>query len=498
MLLRDLLAAKNLLTHLPAGLGELKSLEHLASSRCGGLNGSLRHLALQQNRLEDFVPGTELQLESLEVLLLQHNALQCSVERFCHLPRLTTLYLHGSHIEGALPACLASLKRLQVLTLHQNQLRGTIPASLAQLDDLKVLTLHSNQLSGSIPQDFVASKSLAFFSASDNVLTGSVPELNLTEGCADDPSFTLSGEFMGQPFELSCRELAGLQPQMQMKGLDFQLLLSQNPLLELGCPATLGRCRSASARGPTLLLHGNRLSCAVPVQVTQAPSGLRSLVLIGNALGNESKALPPWVARMERQPFLYVSSPSVWHLCVRLVALPLFSALAWWAAVGGWSVAQAPQDPTELSHLFLIEATWFFAPLALLLLYLYASTSSYYTCGDRLLASTVAYFQGDGPDRLFTSIGWCLWVLGSALLLRMVPKAPSHAAQRPSGNRKLKIKWWTAWFCLVLCLSTPSMAYTVASSLPRHNIIGPWVLWAIKNQAALVMLLVEPRRSKNL
>ena len=462
--------------------------------------GWLRHLFLQHNKLVDFLSGDELHLESLTVLLLQHNDLQCKFDPFCQLPNLTTLYLHSNRISGQLPACTSCLKKLRVLTLHQNQLTGEIPESLSKCDDLQVLTLHTNRLTGSIPQRFTSSKSLAFFSAYDNGLTGQVPELNLTNGCADDESMearvtvTIAG---GVPLteRVPCRRIEEVKDLLRMQGIEWEQVLSQHPVLKAGCPATLGLCANASARGPTLLLHGNRLSCALPSRVTAAPSALRSLVLIGNALGDPYKDLPDWVAETEQQPFLYVSSPTVRNVALRFIGLALLCSGVWRGVIGSWRhliIERTPDDSTEISHIFVIGASWLFAPLAFVLLYLYVSGSFYCDCGDPFLASSMAYFEGADWQQHFLCFAWTLWIFGSALQLRMLPK-PRRPGKGPSRGRVGKLFWWTAWFCLVLFLSAPSIAYAIASTLPGRNIIihWPWLLRAIKHQAALVMTLVE-------
>ena len=427
------------------------------------------------------------------MLLLQRNPLQCSVERFCQMPQLTTLYLHEGQLRGPLPDCLASLKKLQVLTLHQNKLSGMIPNAVAHLDDLKVLALHGNQLTGSIPQEFSSSTSLVFFSAHENALTGSIPELNLSQGCADDMSFMLVvslGSALGSgPLQLTCSNARAFRN---------ALAPGDRERVQTACPAALGLCGNASARGPTLLLHGNRLSCPVPEQVTEAPKALRSLVLIGNALSNESRALPSWVAETEQQPFLYVSSPRVWTQCLRFMVFALLCAGTWRKVIGSWrhlSIQEASEDPTEISYFFLIKALWLFSPAAAILLCIYSFGSSYYACGDRFLASTLAYFQREDCEILLCSC-WASWIFGSAFLLRQMPR-PQRECEQQSAARASRIRkmgWWAVWFCIVLVLSTPSMAYAVASTLPRENSVttGAWLLSAIKSQAALVMLLVEP------
>lgn len=230
--------------------------------------------------------------------------------------------------------------------------------------------------------------------------------------------------------------------------------------------------------------------------MTGAPNNLRSLVLIGNALGNQSSALPSWVAEAEQQPFLHVSSRSVRYLGLRFIGFTALWAAAWCGIIGWrhWSSEGNPEDPTELSHLFVIEASWLFAPLAFVLLCLYVSGASYYDCGDPFLASSMAYFEGDSWEQRFLCLGWILWIFGSALQLRMVPKPQRYGKGPSSRSRVGKLFWWTAWFCLVLFLSAPSMAYAMASTLPRQNVIitGPWLLSAIKHQASLVMLLLVP------
>ena len=69
-----------------------------------------------------------------------------------------------------------------------------------------------------------------------------------------------------------------------------------------------GNCSTASSRGPVLLLQSNRFSCSLPTRVTSEAgvASLRSLILMGNMLGNGTKALPDWVHDTENQPFLYL------------------------------------------------------------------------------------------------------------------------------------------------------------------------------------------------
>ena len=491
--LRELDLRHNFLAQLPDAIGRLGSLVVLHADRnvltelpqSLGQLPNLKRLYLQHNKLQDFVTG--LALPSLEVLLLQSNRLR-AIEHFCQLRNLTTLYLHKNHLSGRIPQCLSAMASLRVLTLHENCLTGEIPRGLPAMRFLKVLTLHQNKLSGQIPADVGSFAQLAFLSAHANALTGPVPELNLTDGCANDDSFSMIVEdTTSGSMEFTC---AGPILPFLWTGQ------KQSQTFQDACPERVHMCEKASARGPTLLLHSNRLSCGAPRDVTAFPESLRSLVVIGNMLGDPSTKLPDWVAKVEQQPFLYVSISTARLLCWRFAALALFFAGAWSFVLGSrhhLQITEALEDETEISHRFLVTAAGLFAPLALVLFCLYVFGSFYYDgCGDDFLKSTVAYFQSPECEP-WLGCTWSVWSLGSAWLLRHVPKPKKHPDPGRPSAKTCKALWWIVWLGLVLLLSAPSMAYAFMSTLPQQNqlLTRPWVLWAIKNQAALVMMLVD-------
>ena len=494
-MLMELDLRSNRFAELPDAIGRLGSLEVLQADRnfltelpqSLGQLANLKRLHLQHNKLQDFVAGPAL--PSLEVLLLQSNRLQ-AIEQFCQLRNLTTLYLHKNHLSGRIPPCLSALSSLRVLTLHENRLTGEIPRGLPAMRFLKVLTLHQNKLSGRIPADVGSFAQLAFLSVHANALTGPVPELNLTDGCTNDDSFSMIVEHATFGFkEFTC---AG--PILPF----LWTTQKQKQMFQDACPERVHTCEKASARGPTLLLHGNRLSCGAPRDVTAVPESLRSLVVIGNMLGDPSMKLPAWVAKVEQQPFLYVSISTLRLLCWRLAALALLFAGAWRLVLGSWrhlQITEALEDEIEISHRFLVTASGLFAPLALVLFCLYVFGSFYYDgCGDDFLKSTAAYFQSPECEP-WLGCTWSVWSLGSAWLLRHVPKPKEHRGARPGrpSAKTSKALWWIVWLGLVLLLSAPSMAYAFMSTLPQQNqlLTRPWVLWAVKNQAALVMMLVD-------
>ncbi|KAF6996953.1 hypothetical protein CFC21_013225 [Triticum aestivum] len=66
-------------------------------------------------------------------------------------PRIRSVNLSSSGLNGDISSSFANLKALQYLDLSNNNLTGTIPDTLSQLPLLKILDLSGNQLSGSIP-----------------------------------------------------------------------------------------------------------------------------------------------------------------------------------------------------------------------------------------------------------------------------------------------------------------------------------------------------------
>ncbi|KAB2612920.1 LRR receptor-like serine/threonine-protein kinase [Pyrus ussuriensis x Pyrus communis] len=66
-------------------------------------------------------------------------------------PRIISLNLSSSGLEGEISSSLSNLTMIQTLDLSNNNLRGSIPEFLSQMPTLNVLNLESNNLTGSIP-----------------------------------------------------------------------------------------------------------------------------------------------------------------------------------------------------------------------------------------------------------------------------------------------------------------------------------------------------------
>ncbi|XP_070660820.1 LRR receptor-like serine/threonine-protein kinase IOS1 [Malus domestica] len=66
-------------------------------------------------------------------------------------PRIISLNLSSSGLEGEISPSLSNLTMIQTLDLSNNNLRGSIPEILSELPTLNVLNLENNNLTGSIP-----------------------------------------------------------------------------------------------------------------------------------------------------------------------------------------------------------------------------------------------------------------------------------------------------------------------------------------------------------
>ncbi|XP_068479215.1 probable LRR receptor-like serine/threonine-protein kinase At1g05700 [Phaseolus vulgaris] len=66
-------------------------------------------------------------------------------------PRITSLNLSSSGLNGSIVEAISNLKLIQYLDLSNNNLTGSVPDSLSELEFLMILNIGDNKLSGSIP-----------------------------------------------------------------------------------------------------------------------------------------------------------------------------------------------------------------------------------------------------------------------------------------------------------------------------------------------------------
>ena len=428
--------AKNRLRNLPDLRGKTK----------------LRVLSVHDNRLETLSQSSG-GLKALNVVLLHSNRIHDSTE-ICRIGivDLKVLYLHGNALR-VIPPCLSQLKSLEVLTLHRNALTGEVPGRLFELPKLNVLTLHGNRLHGTLPPELATAPGLFFFSAHSNRLAGPIPSLNLHKDCVDDESFVRAG--------LTCSTFPLVES-----------TLSHTPCRDsevaLHCPKTCKICGTASARGPVLLLHDNRLSCSLPEEVTNWPQDMRSISLVGNMLGNGTRELPQWIHSDEHQPFLYVSGNTANQIFRRMVLLASMCALCGLLLVLAEKdayrqilVAKAGTDLTCEAHMFLLQMGVVLSVAAGFLLSAYYAGASYYMCGSIFASTTLSNFSDPYNSRALVewpvSLLWAIWIAFGAFFLRCAP-TPTVA------EREETTTWWD-WF-----LTFVYSSWSLVSSCCKHKL----------------------------
>jgi Leucine-rich repeat (LRR) protein len=152
----------NLDGELPAELGDLPKLKHLAFYFNPLLHGTL---------------PTELgKLTELEILVLHNNELEGSIPaEFGGMLSLEKLDLENNNLSGELPPELGNLTQLKILNLRSNYFSGPLPTELGQLTNLEGLLLNNNNFEGPVPQEYDALIKLKMFSVRGNPLIGETP-----------------------------------------------------------------------------------------------------------------------------------------------------------------------------------------------------------------------------------------------------------------------------------------------------------------------------------
>ena len=518
----------NQLTSLPESIGNLQRLSrwdvsynqlsylpHLKLGKLVGLRASgnrlkvlpesfgnleqLVTLALSHNFLEN-LPENLTRLSNLHSVFVDSNQLHDPAE-MCKFERskLRVLYAHNNSLQGEMPNCLTHYTAMQTLTLHSNSLHGSIPRELIRLPKLKVLTLHENRLSGFLPEDFAEAPSLTLFSAYSNSLKGRIPPFNLSKDCVDDASF------------------------MDQNGNDcIDSSYCSKADVARHCPSSCRLCPQASARGPVLLLHNNRLSCDLPEHVTEWAKDIRSISLVGNMLGNGSVGLPTWIPLDEQLGFLYLSSNKIvdiffWktmpYLAFLLVCALVFTHISK-PEFGTILQAEAGTRLLHRSHLFVCSLCIALSLMAAVLLMLYLSHSTYYECNSSFSSTTLSnlFEPGDGGS-IFVEwvivLMWIMWVVVSAIFVeKAYPRSDREAEDTAiSHMTDPEIANWSGkcveyvwkilcsflWVCIVIILSLPSIAFAVVNIMPSPNTLSLSSFWRnfLHYQAALVMVLID-------
>jgi len=130
--------------------------------------GCVTHLILNNQNIQDTLPGVILNLSQLEVLVLDSNMISGFViDSFERLNKLRLLSLSNNNLEGSLPISLQYADSLRFARFDHNEMSGTIPQEWSIPDSLRSIELPHNNLGGCYPQFII---DLLHFDASANPL----------------------------------------------------------------------------------------------------------------------------------------------------------------------------------------------------------------------------------------------------------------------------------------------------------------------------------------
>ncbi|XP_020528281.1 probable leucine-rich repeat receptor-like protein kinase At1g35710 [Amborella trichopoda] len=145
---------------------QLLKLNYLNLSKVACI-GSLKHLDLEWNDLQQWVPYYLANLENLRELDLFTNKLNGNLSKL--------------HFFGHIPANIGQIMfDLWYFDASNNNITGNIPSSIGNLKGMFALDLSGNELSGNTPPSF---SNMAFLNLNDNELFGSsLSSLGALEG----------------------------------------------------------------------------------------------------------------------------------------------------------------------------------------------------------------------------------------------------------------------------------------------------------------------------
>ncbi|XP_020260775.1 brassinosteroid LRR receptor kinase BRI1-like, partial [Asparagus officinalis] len=228
----------------------------------------LGFLNLSSNRFTGKLPGSLLDLKSLELINLSNNAFSGEIPAgfFTSLPSLKTVQFSFNNFTGELPDSLWRLPKLEMLDLSANGFSGSIPSrSMCSSPSLQELYLQDNLFTGTIPESISNCSVLFSLDLSFNYLTGSIPS--------------------------SLGSLSRLR----------DLILGQN-ILEGKIPSELKLVSTLE----NLILDTNGLSGSIPEGLSNC-TNLNWISLSSNHLSGE---IPSWIGKLEKLAILKLSNNS--------------------------------------------------------------------------------------------------------------------------------------------------------------------------------------------
>ncbi|KAL6337689.1 hypothetical protein AAG906_037282 [Vitis piasezkii] len=211
-------------------------------------NGSLAHLNLSHNLLEDLQEPLSNFTTDLSILDLHSNQLHgqipappqsCSYvdysdNRFTSsIPDGIGVYisftiffsLSKNNITGSIPRSICNATYLQVLDLSDNNLSGKVPSCLIEYGTLGVLNLRRNNFSGAIPGKFPVNCLLQTLDLSGNRIEGKIP--GSLANCTALEVLNLGNNQMNGTFPCLLKSITTLRV-LVLRGNNFQG--------SIGCP----------------------------------------------------------------------------------------------------------------------------------------------------------------------------------------------------------------------------------------------------------------------
>jgi len=175
------------------------SICNWAGIRCkDGVDRRVSSIILKSNNLQCELPGRIFDLEHMETLVLDGNAVSFdfedielatslkildlshtdlnSLSGIQRAESLTDLHLASTKLDGNFPDELLSLTGLERLALDFNDFTGTLPAQIGDLKKLEYFSAHNNKFTGLIPESIGQLDSLLFLLLQDNSFEGAIPD----------------------------------------------------------------------------------------------------------------------------------------------------------------------------------------------------------------------------------------------------------------------------------------------------------------------------------
>jgi hypothetical protein len=460
----------------------------------------LIYLRLENNQLTGSIPSSLGRCSWLQTLHVGNNSLSGTLPATLGgCPKLQWLYAHKNYLTGIIPTEFGKLRVLEDLYLHKNRLRGTIPDSLGNHAGLQFVFLYDNQLTGTIPNSLVDCTELRGVDVSLNLLTGTIPS-GLTS-IHSLRELVVSENRLTGPVNLSLAST-----------LEIFSAFKNNLDGELALPV--------AGKLTTLLVHSNRLSCAVSGGLSAAAANFTNLAAPGNRLQSTASSDllgerqgPSWDAA-GTVPFLWVGSPwqmwrwQLWGCTFGLVVLVVIAAatgvvlqpdaqqslnpsgLRRLAGLGGGIGARVctrlwrfvhfePKRGIGAAQLWCARSLlWLALPTCATLLPIFGLGAQLYACGEGFARfGTIAYLGGASAGyELGAAIAAVVFYCVAASLvlqfrMMLLEQYVDSHRELPRVTWSALVSMYVRWLALIALCSVLPLLYALCGSLPR-NISG--------------------------